>query len=76
MRQLRGGRDNDPRFGARMRGTGAFAELIEKRFALACRRLGLNRDRAPLDTSHFRPPAPPARHPERAGRGNGQLDLF
>ena len=57
VRQLRGGRDNDPRFGARMRGTGVYAELIEKRFALACRRLGLGRDRtAALDTSRFRPP--------------------
>ena len=58
LRQLRGGRDYDARFGARMRGTGPFAELIEKRFALACRRLRLNRDREPLDTSRFRPPAP------------------
>jgi DNA repair photolyase len=67
LRQLRGGRDYDARFGARMRGTGPFAELIEKRFALACRRLGLNRDRAPLDTSRFRPPVPP---------GPRQLDLL
>ena len=36
LRQLRGGRDYDARFGERMRGTGPFAELIEKRFALAC----------------------------------------
>src|SRR3989449_4503913 len=38
-RQMRGGRDNDPRFGSRMTGTGAFAELIEKRFDIADRRL-------------------------------------
>ena len=56
LRQLRGGREYDARFGERMRGTGPFAELIEKRFALACRRLDLNRDRMPLDTSRFRPP--------------------
>jgi len=67
LRQLRGGRDYDARFGARMRGTGPFAELIEKRFALACRRLGLNRDREPLDTSRFRQPAP---------AGPRQLDLL
>jgi DNA repair photolyase len=67
LRQLRGGRDYDAHFGARMRGTGPFAELIEKRFALACRRLGLNRDREPLDTSRFRPPAP---------AGPRQLDLL
>ena len=67
LRQLRGGRDYDARFSARMRGTGPFAELIEKRFALACRRLRLNRDREPLDTSRFRPPAP---------AGPRQLDLL
>src|SRR6266481_5540942 len=42
VRQLRGGRENDPRFGSRMTGTGNFAELIEKRFDIACRRFGLN----------------------------------
>ena len=67
LRHLRGGRDYDARFGARMKGTGPFAELIEKRFALACKRLGLNRDRAPLDTSCFRPPVP---------AGPRQLDLL
>jgi DNA repair photolyase len=67
LRQLRGGRDYDARFGARMRGTGPFAELIEKRFALAAKRLGLNRDRTPLDTTRFRPPIPD---------GPRQLDLL
>jgi DNA repair photolyase len=67
LRQLRGGRDYDARFGARMRGTGPFAELIEKRFALACKRLGLNRDREALSTSRFRPPLP---------EGPRQLDLL
>ena len=57
VQQLRGGRDNDPNFGSRMRGTGAFAELIAKRFALATKRLRLNDHRtAPLDTTRFRPP--------------------
>src|SRR6266481_7475950 len=42
VRQMCGGRDNDPRFGSRMTGTGLFAELIEKRFEIACRRFGLN----------------------------------
>jgi len=58
VRQMRGGRDYDSTFGSRMRGDGAFAALIEKRFTLACRRLGLNRGRehAGLDTSRFRPP--------------------
>jgi DNA repair photolyase len=70
VRQMRGGKDNDPRFGSRMTGVGNFAELIEKRFDIACRRLGLNghgapRQRAELDCSRFRPPA-----------AGGQMTLF
>ncbi len=56
VRQMRGGRDYDATWGERQRGTGNFADLIAKRFALACKRLGLNRERAGLDTSQFRPP--------------------
>jgi DNA repair photolyase len=66
INQLRGGRDNDPRFGSRMRGAGEFSALIEQRFALTTKRLALNRDRAPFDTSRFRPP----RH------DTGQAELF
>jgi DNA repair photolyase len=57
IRQMRGGKDNDARFGSRMRGEGEFAELIRQRFALACRRNGINhvRDLA-LDCSQFAPP--------------------
>ena len=43
VRQMRGGKDNDPRFGKRMTGEGIFAELIRQRFAKACARLGLER---------------------------------
>jgi DNA repair photolyase len=58
VHQVRGGRDNDPRFGTRMTGTGNFAELVDKRFSIACRRLGLNRQTwGELDCSRFRPPA-------------------
>jgi len=57
IRQMRGGRDNDPRFGTRMRGEGEFAELIRQRFALACRRFGISRGRdIVLDTAQFAPP--------------------
>jgi DNA repair photolyase len=56
VHQVRGGRDNDPNFGSRMRGTGLFADVIARRFELACKRLELNPARAPLDTSRFRPP--------------------
>jgi DNA repair photolyase len=58
IQQSRGGKDNDPEFGRRMRGTGQFAELIAKRFALARRRYGLDRERTGLDHGLFRvPPA-------------------
>ena len=33
LQQLRGGRDNDPRFGQRMRGEGPYAALLSARFA-------------------------------------------
>ncbi|MFO1400916.1 MAG: PA0069 family radical SAM protein [Steroidobacteraceae bacterium] len=65
VRAMRGGRDNDPRFGTRMRGTGPYAELLARRFELACRRHGLaGRDPGELDTTAFRAPRP-----------DGQLDL-
>jgi DNA repair photolyase len=69
IQQMRGGRDYDSTFGSRMRGGGAFAALLEKRFTLACSRLGLNRGRehAGLDTSRFRPPSPPRRDDGRQG---------
>jgi DNA repair photolyase len=64
VRQMRGGRENDPNFGSRMSGTGNYAELMEKRFDIACRRYGLNardgagREPPELDCSRFRPPSP------------------
>ncbi len=42
IRQCRDGRLYDPRFGARMTGTGPVAELLAERFRLAVRRLGLD----------------------------------
>ena len=58
IRQLRGGRDNDPRFGSRMRGQGPWAALLRRRFETACRRHGLGHGRAkPLETALFRPPS-------------------
>jgi len=57
IRDMRGGRDYDPRFGTRMRGTGPYAQLLSNRFRLACQRLKLNSEpRIPLDTTLFRPP--------------------
>jgi DNA repair photolyase len=60
IRDMRGGRDNDPRFGTRMKGTGAFAELLRSRFRIACKRLNLNgAARDTLDTRLFQAPTPP-----------------
>lgn len=57
VRQMRGGKDYDPSFGVRMRGTGPLAELLRGRFQIACRRLGLGTGRhAVPDTGLFRPP--------------------
>jgi DNA repair photolyase len=57
VHQMRGGKDYDSTFGVRQRGTGNFAELLGKRFALACERLELNAGRrGGLDTTRFRPP--------------------
>ena len=65
VQQARGGQDNDPRFGMRMRGTGPWAALLRSRFELACRRLNLNRERAAdLSTDLF-----------RASRSGGQLEF-
>lgn len=66
INQSRGGKDNDPNFGSRMRGTGLFAELIAKRFRVATERIGFNESREiGLDASRFCVPA----------RG-GQMSLF
>ena len=65
VQQARGGRDNDARFGLRMRGTGPWADMLRARFERARARLGLNAERRPqLDTTSFRPP-----------RLGGQLEL-
>jgi DNA repair photolyase len=75
VHQMRGGKDNDPRFGTRMTGTGNYAELMEKRFDIACRKYRLNghgapRSRAELDCSRFRPP-------QRTEKfSGGQIALF
>jgi DNA repair photolyase len=68
VREMRGGRDNDPRFGSRMRGEGVWAELFAQRFKKSCARLGLDRDRVELDLTQFRPPRP--------ARAGGQGELF
>ncbi|MCW5654464.1 PA0069 family radical SAM protein [Hydrogenophaga sp.] len=57
VQEMRGGKDYDADFAQRMRGSGIWADLIRQRFDKACARLGLNREREPLDASQFRPQA-------------------
>ena len=56
IREMRGGKDNDANFGSRMRGQGVWAELLHQRVKKAAARLGLDRERIPLDFSQFRRP--------------------
>ncbi|WP_439886945.1 PA0069 family radical SAM protein [Pseudomonas sp. MBLB4123] len=57
VRQSRGGALYDSRFVTRFRGEGAFAELLARRFAVASKRLGLQRREGfELDCSRFCPP--------------------
>jgi len=66
IRDMRGGKDYDSQWGTRMKGTGPMAWMIGRRFEIACERLGLNRKRVKLSTSHFVQPA----------KSEEQLDLF
>jgi DNA repair photolyase len=56
IRQMRGGKDYDSTFGARMKGEGPYAWMIGRRFEAACARLGLNVQKSELTTEHFRAP--------------------
>lgn len=74
LRDMRGGKINDARFGHRMRGEGVWAELLRQRFAAACRRHGLRQQRIPLDDRHFQPGSPP---PDGTAPAScGQMPLF
>ncbi|MCF3973147.1 PA0069 family radical SAM protein [Paracoccus salsus] len=66
VQAMRGGRDNDPRFGHRFMGEGVEAQLARNRFRLARKRLGYREGGPALDCSRFG--APP--------RSGDQLSLF
>ncbi|HEY0335876.1 MAG TPA: radical SAM protein, partial [Burkholderiales bacterium] len=60
VHEMREGRDNDPCFGSRMIGSGRFAQLLEQRFDVACKRLGFNAKRGrELDKARFCVPGTP-----------------
>ena len=56
VRDTRGGELYQSEFGARMRGSGAYAELLQRRFELTRARLGLASRPAPLDVTRFHVP--------------------
>lgn len=66
VRDMRGGKDYDARFGARMKGEGIWADLIRQRFDKAAARCGLKRADNGLRKDLFVAPRPP----------EPQLDLF
>lgn len=63
IRSLRGGKLNDPNFGSRMRGTGAYADQLRMLFYAALRRHRLDGPVPPLSTAAFSVPG-------------GQMTLF
>jgi DNA repair photolyase len=65
IRSMRGGRDNDPRFGKRMKPEGVWADLFRRRFTIAMRRHGMERPHVRLDCAQFRRPS-----------ADGQLSLL
>lgn len=56
IRDLHGGKDYDPTFGKRMRGEGPMADLINRRFKLACKKHRLSLDSHALRTDLFQVP--------------------
>ena len=68
VREMRGGKDYDARFGQRMRGEGVWAQLLAQRFQKGVARFGLDRQRIELDLGRFVKPL--------ALRPDGQRDLF
>jgi DNA repair photolyase len=73
LKEVRGGRLSDPRFGFRMTGEGLYAEQIRRLFKVSVRKLGLDRGSAPLATNLFKRPRPSAPQPVEA---DPQLDLL
>jgi DNA repair photolyase len=66
LRQAHDGKAYRSEFGRRMRGTGPYADMLSRRFAVATARLGLNKLSRELDTTKFRIP----------GSADRQLSLF
>ena len=65
VREMRGGRDNDPNFHSRFNPQGVWADLFRARFRIACRKAGIGKARFEFDCTRFRPP-----------QSDGQLSLL
>ena len=65
IREMRGGKDNDPEFVTRMKGQGAWAELMRTRMKIAVRKYGLDSSKWNVRSDLFVPP-----------NVDGQLSLF
>jgi DNA repair photolyase len=65
IREMRGGRLNDSRFGSRQQGQGKYVEAVHQTFEAACRRLG-----------YVDMPAPRSGTFQRPAARDGQLGLF
>ncbi|WP_417549027.1 PA0069 family radical SAM protein [Methylophaga sp.] len=63
IHDLRSGKNNDPRFGHRLRGEGIFADLLAQRFHNICKKLNLKSTLSPLRCDLFQSP-------------NSQMSLF
>src|SRR6185369_327219 len=57
IRDMRGGKDNDARFGTRFTGEGVWAELLRSRLRRVASKHGLRVERRPVNLSLFQPPA-------------------
>src|SRR5690606_38745952 len=66
VRDMRGGKENDPRFGSRFKGEGPYALLMQQRFEKAIARLGLEKGGPVLRTDLF----------THAKKDEPQLSLF
>lgn len=69
VREIRGGRLNDPNFKSRMRGQGEYGDHLDKLFEVSCRKEGLNAPRPKLNTEAFRRPIQPIQQ-------SSQMTLF
>jgi DNA repair photolyase len=65
IQEMRGGKDYDSDFATRMKGSGAWADLLGQRFRKAAARIGFNAKKVDYRTDLFRPP-----------NAQGQASLF